>query len=77
MQRRVLRSAPRVYGTKIPARSTREILETFSPDTPDWTSVRVCVRMTVKTACDLEDSLFMLVEATVRFLFPSIIRSLI
>ena len=28
------------------------------------------VRMMVKTACDLEDSLFMLVEATVLALFP-------
>ena len=37
-------------------------------------SVRVCVMMTVKTACDRLLSLFMLVAATVRDLLPSHIR---
>ena len=68
-------TAPVLTARSDPARSTREILLTFSPLTPLTRSVNVWVRMTVKTACDLEDSLFMLVEATVRLLLPSIIRS--
>ena len=68
-------TAPVLTARSDPARSTRLIRLTFSPLTPLSMSVNVCVRTTEKTACDLEDSLFMLVEATVRLLFPSVMRS--
>ena len=47
----------------------------FKESIPDCKSVRVWVKTMEKTAWDLEDSLFILVEATVLLLLPSSIKS--
>ena len=67
-------TAPVLFALSEPARSTRESLETVSPVTPEVWSVRLKVMLRVNTACDLLDWLFMLVAATVRYLFPSFIN---
>jgi hypothetical protein len=65
-------TAPVRIARSEPARSTREIRLTVSPLTPASPgSVRVKVSRIVKTACERLDSLFMLVAATVRDLFPT------
>ena len=83
--------APVLLALSDPARSTREILDTLEPVTPESVSlqengnmfaelfeqscyVMLKVRTMVKTACDLLDSVFMLVAATVLDLLPSSIR---
>ena len=66
-------TAPVLFARSEPARSTREILETVSPVTPLATSRVLKVMVTVNTAWDLLDWLFMLVAATVRYLLPSFI----
>ena len=43
-------TAPVLLALSEPARSTREILETVSPVTPEATSLRLKVMLTVKTA---------------------------
>ena len=66
-------TAPVLFALSDPARSTRDILDTVSPVTPEARSVLVKVIVTVNTAWDRLDWLFMLVAATVRYLFPSFI----
>ena len=63
--------APVLLARSEPARSTKERRDTFTPLTPEAASVMLKVTRMVKTAWDLLDSLFMLVAATVRDLFPS------
>lgn len=67
-------TAPVLTALSEPARSTSDNRATFSPDTPVAASVNVCVRTTLKTAWERDDSLFMFVAATVRDLLPSVIR---
>ena len=77
--------APVLFARSEPARSTSERRDTFTPLTPDASSVSLNVTTIVNTAWDLKkfvnvnktkernllDSLFMFVAATVRDLFPS------
>lgn len=67
-------TAPVFTALSLPAKSTKLILDTFSPLTPLFESVNVCVRMTENTACERELSEFIFVAATVLDLLPSAIR---
>lgn len=62
--------APVEFARSLPAKSTSEILDTFSPTMAVVESSRFCVSRSVKTACERDDVSFMLVAATVRA-YPS------
>lgn len=67
-------TAPVLTARSLPAKSTKDIRDTFSPVTPVALSVRVCVRTTENTACERDDSEFIFVAATVLDLLPSAIK---
>lgn len=63
--------APVESARSEPARSTNEIFETRSDDRLAPVTVVVWINLSEKTACDLEDSAFIFVDATVRTALPS------
>lgn len=58
--------APVAFARSLPARSTSEMRETFSPTMSVVVSWRFCVKRSVNTACERDDVSFMFVAATVR-----------